>query len=127
MESGYEGSDREKRRMRIEPQHELQHHRSRHLLILSSSHSHPHRSLSGEPKMQTYSVDMNQCGPMVLDALIKIKNEQDTTLTFRRSCREGQLSSAHTNGDREHRLFMQLTISCSSFLLTPQESAVHAQ
>jgi succinate dehydrogenase (ubiquinone) iron-sulfur subunit len=44
----------------------------------------------GEPKMQTYSVDMNQCGPMVLDALIKIKNEQDPTLTFRRSCREGQ-------------------------------------
>lgn len=30
------------------------------------------------------------CGPMVLDALIKIKNEIDSTLTFRRSCREGQ-------------------------------------
>lgn len=30
-----------------------------------------------------------RCGPMVLDALIKIKNEMDPTLTFRRSCREG--------------------------------------
>ena len=34
-------------------------------------------------------MDMNHCGPMVLDALIKIKNELDPTLTFRRSCREG--------------------------------------
>jgi len=51
----------------------------------------------GEPKMQTYSVDMNQCGPMVLDALIKIKNEQDPTLTFRRSCREGICGSCAMN------------------------------
>lgn len=33
---------------------------------------------------------LSSCGPMVLDALIKIKNEMDPTLTFRRSCREGQ-------------------------------------
>ena len=39
--------------------------------------------------MQEYKVDLNSCGPMVLDALIKIKNEIDPTLTFRRSCREG--------------------------------------
>ena len=39
--------------------------------------------------MQSYEVDLNDCGPMVLDALIKIKNEIDPTLTFRRSCREG--------------------------------------
>lgn len=39
--------------------------------------------------MNTYPVDLDDCGPMVLDALIKIKNEQDPTLTFRRSCREG--------------------------------------
>jgi succinate dehydrogenase / fumarate reductase, iron-sulfur subunit len=45
---------------------------------------------SGEnPRMDTYEVDMDSCGPMVLDALIKIKNEIDPTLTFRRSCREG--------------------------------------
>lgn len=41
------------------------------------------------PYMQDYSVDMDKCGPMVLDVLLKIKNEQDPTLTFRRSCREG--------------------------------------
>uniref|UniRef100_A0A8C5TDS5 Succinate dehydrogenase [ubiquinone] iron-sulfur subunit, mitochondrial n=1 Tax=Malurus cyaneus samueli TaxID=2593467 RepID=A0A8C5TDS5_9PASS len=38
-----------------------------------------------KPRMQTYEVDLNKCGPMVLDALIKIKNEMDATLTFRRS------------------------------------------
>lgn len=40
--------------------------------------------------MQEYNVDLTHCGPMVLDALIKIKNEIDPTLTFRRSCREGE-------------------------------------
>lgn len=40
--------------------------------------------------MQTYEIDLNNCGLMVLDALIKIKNEIDSTLTFRRSCREGE-------------------------------------
>src|SRR3984893_17006141 len=41
------------------------------------------------PVIDTFELDLNDCGPMVLDALIKIKNEIDTTLTFRRSCREG--------------------------------------
>jgi len=41
------------------------------------------------PRIDTYEVDMDNCGPMVLDALIKIKNEIDSSLTFRRSCREG--------------------------------------
>jgi succinate dehydrogenase / fumarate reductase iron-sulfur subunit len=41
------------------------------------------------PRIDTYEVDVDSCGPMVLDALIKIKNEIDPTLTFRRSCREG--------------------------------------
>ena len=49
------------------------------------------------PHMQTYHVDMNDCGPMVLDALIKVKNEQDATLTFRRSCREGICGSCAMN------------------------------
>jgi len=53
----------------------------------------------GAPAMQTYNVDMNSCGPMVLDALIKIKNEQDATLTFRRSCREGICGSCAMNID----------------------------
>jgi len=50
-----------------------------------------------QPKMQEYSVDLSQCGPMVLDALIKIKNEVDPTLTFRRSCREGICGSCAMN------------------------------
>ena len=41
-------------------------------------------------------MNLNQCGPMVLDALIKIKNEIDPTLTFRRSCREGRYASIVT-------------------------------
>ena len=49
------------------------------------------------PRMDTYEVDMDACGPMVLDALIKIKNEIDSTLTFRRSCREGICGSCAMN------------------------------
>ena len=41
------------------------------------------------PRLDTYWIERKNCGPMVLDALIKIKNEIDPTLTFRRSCREG--------------------------------------
>jgi succinate dehydrogenase / fumarate reductase, iron-sulfur subunit len=55
---------------------------------------------SGEnPRLDTYRVDMNDCGPMVLDALIKIKNEIDPTLAFRRSCREGICGSCSMNID----------------------------
>lgn len=50
-------------------------------------------------RYQTYELDMDQCGPMTLDALIKIKNEQDSTLTFRRSCREGICGSCAMNID----------------------------
>lgn len=50
-----------------------------------------------KPYMQTYEVDLHDCGPMVLDALIKIKNEMDPTLTFRRSCREGICGSCAMN------------------------------
>ncbi|WP_138380993.1 succinate dehydrogenase iron-sulfur subunit [Luteithermobacter gelatinilyticus] len=49
------------------------------------------------PRIDTYEVDMDKCGPMVLDALIKIKNEIDPTLTFRRSCREGVCGSCAMN------------------------------
>jgi succinate dehydrogenase / fumarate reductase, iron-sulfur subunit len=51
------------------------------------------------PRYDTYEVDLDKCGPMVLDALIKIKNETDTTLTFRRSCREGICGSCAMNID----------------------------
>ena len=51
------------------------------------------------PRTDTYAVDMDTCGPMVLDALIKIKNETDAGLTFRRSCREGICGSCAMNID----------------------------
>ncbi|KAJ3034765.1 succinate dehydrogenase complex, subunit B [Rhizophlyctis rosea] len=50
-----------------------------------------------KPRMQKYQIDLNQCGPMILDAIIKIKNELDPTLTFRRSCREGICGSCAMN------------------------------
>lgn len=56
------------------------------------------------PRVDTYRVDMESCGPMVLDALIKIKNEIDPTLTFRRSCREGVCGSCAMNIDGSNTL-----------------------
>ena len=54
--------------------------------------------VSGEnPRYDTFELDLDDCGPMVLDALIKIKNEVDPTLTFRRSCREGICGSCSMN------------------------------
>jgi succinate dehydrogenase / fumarate reductase iron-sulfur subunit len=53
---------------------------------------------SGEnPRYDSFEIDLDDCGPMVLDALIKIKNEVDPTLTFRRSCREGICGSCSMN------------------------------
>ncbi len=49
------------------------------------------------PRMDTYKIDLDKCGPMVLDAIIYIKNEIDPTLTFRRSCREGICGSCSMN------------------------------
>ena len=56
------------------------------------------------PRLDTYEVDMDGCGPMVLDALIKIKNEIDSTLSFRRSCREGICGSCAMNIDGKNGL-----------------------
>jgi succinate dehydrogenase / fumarate reductase iron-sulfur subunit len=51
------------------------------------------------PRVDTYVLDLADTAPMVLDALIKIKNEVDATLTFRRSCREGICGSCAMNID----------------------------
>ena len=56
------------------------------------------------PEIDTYYIDMDSCGPMVLDALIKIKSEIDPTLTFRRSCREGICGSCAMNIDGTNTL-----------------------
>ena len=56
------------------------------------------------PRVDTYYVDTGDCGPMVLDALIWIKNNVDPTLTFRRSCREGICGSCSMNIDGTNTL-----------------------
>ena len=56
------------------------------------------------PRIDQYTIDLDQCGPMVLDAIIKIKNEIDPTLTFRRSCREGICGSCAFNIDGTNAL-----------------------
>ena len=53
----------------------------------------------GKPRYQTYKADTNACGPMMLDVLFKIKDEQDNSLSFRRSCREGICGSCAMNID----------------------------
>ncbi len=51
------------------------------------------------PRIDSFEIDLDSCGPMVLDAIIKIKNEVDASLTFRRSCREGICGSCAMNID----------------------------
>jgi succinate dehydrogenase (ubiquinone) iron-sulfur subunit len=63
-----------------------------------------------KPYLSTYPIDLNECGPMVLDALIKIKDEQDPTLTFRRSCREGICGSCAMNINGTN------TLACLSYI-----------
>jgi succinate dehydrogenase / fumarate reductase iron-sulfur subunit len=62
------------------------------------------------PRIDTYEVDLDDCGPMILDALIKIKNEVDSTLTFRRSCREGVCGSCAMNIDGTN------TLACTKYI-----------
>ncbi|WP_305890944.1 succinate dehydrogenase iron-sulfur subunit [Methylomonas rosea] len=67
---------------------------------------------SGEnPRIDTYEIDMDQCGPMVLDAILKIKNEIDSSLTFRRSCREGVCGSCAMNINGKNTLACTKAIS----------------
>ena len=64
----------------------------------------------GNPTIDSYEIDLDACGPMVLDAIIKIKNEVDSTLTFRRSCREGVCGSCSMNIDGTN------TLACTKFI-----------
>lgn len=69
----------------------------------------------GNPRIDSYEVDLDACGPMVLDALIKIKNEIDSTLTFRRSCREGVCGSCSMNIDGTN------TLACTKYISEVKE------
>lgn len=64
------------------------------------------------PRYDTYTIDQTKCGPMVLDALIYIKDHVDSTLTFRRSCREGVCGSCAMNVCGTN------TLACTSFMST---------
>ncbi len=63
------------------------------------------------PRIDKYEINLDDCGPMILDALIKIKNEIDSTLTFRRSCREGICGSCSMNIDGSNTLACLKSIS----------------
>src|ERR1700716_3994449 len=69
------------------------------------------------PRVDTYFVDRHDCGPMVLDAMIWIKSKIDSTLTFRRSCREGICGSCAMNIDGTN------TLSCTRFVSETRKRA----
>ena len=66
--------------------------------------------IDSNPRLDSYDLDLDECGPMVLDAIIKIKNEIDSTLTFRRSCREGICGSCAMNIDGVNTLACTMPI-----------------
>ncbi len=70
------------------------------------------------PHLDAYEVDLDDCGPMVLDALIWIKNKVDSTLTFRRSCREGVCGSCGMNIDGTNWL------ACTRFISDTENPAL---
>ncbi len=71
----------------------------------------------GPPRLDSFEVDLETCGPMVLDVLIWIKNNVDSTLTFRRSCREGVCGSCAMNIDGTNWL------ACTRFVSETRERA----
>src|ERR1700756_2575324 len=58
----------------------------------------------GNPALDSFDIDLDKCGPMVLDALVKINDQIDPTLAFRRSCREGVCGSCAMNIDGTNTL-----------------------
>jgi succinate dehydrogenase / fumarate reductase iron-sulfur subunit len=63
------------------------------------------------PRIDSYEIDLDDCGPMVLDAILKIKDEIDSSLTLRRSCREGICGSCAMNIDGTNTLACTKPIS----------------
>ena len=59
---------------------------------------------NANPTMDTFHIDRDECGPMVLDALVKINDQIDPSLSFRRSCREGVCGSCAMNIDGKNHL-----------------------
>lgn len=59
--------------------------------------------VDSNPHLDTFEVDVSGCN-MVLDVLLKIKDEVDATFTLRRSCREGVCGSCAMNINGENGL-----------------------
>uniref|UniRef100_A0A7H0WB73 Succinate dehydrogenase [ubiquinone] iron-sulfur subunit, mitochondrial n=1 Tax=Cavernulicola chilensis TaxID=3028028 RepID=A0A7H0WB73_9RHOD len=74
--------------------------------------------INKSPWFNTYPVYVDSCGPIVLDALIKIKNEQDSTLAFRRSCREGICGSCSININGKNTLACLQKLNIPSQVIT---------
>lgn len=75
----------------------------------------PEDAERANPYVDRFEIDLDKCGPMILDALIKMKSEQDSSLTFRRSCREGICGSCSMNIDGTNTLACTKAIDeCSS-------------
>ncbi len=75
----------------------------------------PEDAQKTNPYIDKFEIDMDECGPMVLDALIKIKSDHDSSVTFRRSCREGICGSCAMNIDGTNTLACTKAISdCKS-------------
>jgi len=74
----------------------------------------------GKPYLKDYSVNLKECGPMILDALIKIKDEMDSKLAFRRSCREGICGSCAMNINGHNNL------ACLAYI-EPSDKAIEIQ
>jgi len=68
---------------------------------------------SAKPYMEEYTIDLKQTGPMILDALLVIKDKVDPTLAFRRSCREGICGSCAMNVNGKNGLACLLYIEPS--------------
>ncbi len=68
-------------------------------------------STGDNPHTDTYEINVDECGPMVLDALIKIKSEYDSSLAFRRSCREGICGSCAMNIDGQNTLACTMALA----------------
>uniref|UniRef100_UPI00397EC209 2Fe-2S iron-sulfur cluster-binding protein n=1 Tax=Salmonella sp. s54836 TaxID=3159673 RepID=UPI00397EC209 len=74
--------------------------------------------LLNSPNLQQYTINPNNCGPMVLDALIYIKDTIDPSLSFRRSCREGICGSCAMNIDGVNTLACLSRIVSDSKIIT---------
>jgi succinate dehydrogenase / fumarate reductase iron-sulfur subunit len=77
---------------------------SKNIKVFEVYRYNPEDPENKNPHIDKFEINLDECGPMVLDALIKMKSEQDSSLTFRRSCREGICGSCAMNIDGSNTL-----------------------